>query len=401
MSQDLSSPQPFRVEIADDEVERMKRIIEDTRLPDSPPLPNASWDYGVDLDWLKGLRDVWLNDFDWKEVEREMNAFHHFTVTIESVSLHFVHHQSRDVDAIPIILMHGWPGSFWEFHRVIELLTNPPSGRPAFHVVVPSLPGFGFSSPPPKKDWSMGDNARIFDHLMTGVLGYKQYMAEGGDFGALIATHLGTDKYPACKFLNVVSPTAQAPLGALSTLPFFLLPTSWRQWLYGKIYSEDELRDFERNGKFIKNGLGYFVEQATRPLTIGYALYDSPVGILAWIGEKFKEHVDPEILPGCTRFILTTVSLYYLTRTFTTSTLPYFENVVALSQRLVITKPFGSSRFPHDVGSVPMSWIKRQHPQFVSLRRHDRGGHFPGFEVPDLLAEDLQHMAENHRTLFR
>ena len=283
---------------------------------------------------------------------------------------------------------------------MVSLLTNPPVGQPAFHVVIPSLPGFGFSSPPPRKGWTNEDSARLFDHLMTGVLGYPSYMAVGGDIGGLICTILGTDEYPACRLLNLTEVPAQPTFGALLTLPFFLLPTGWRQSQYSMIYTEDELRDFARNSKFLKNGMGYFVEQATRPLSVGYALHDSPVGLLAWIGEKFKEHVDPAILPQCTRFILTTVSLYYLTGTFMTSALPYRENLALFGKRIVMTTPYGSSRFAYDLGHFPVGWAKSQHKKNVFLRRHDNGGHFPGYEVPELLASDLREIVTTNKAVF-
>ena len=281
---------------------------------------------------------------------------------------------------------------------MIEPLTNPPADQPAFHVVVPSLPGFGFSSGPPRKGWTMEDNARVLDQLMTGVLGYPAYMAEGGDFGGFICLYLGSDRYPACKLLDVIQAPLPPPPSLWLTLPFFLLPTKWRKWLYSWVFSEEELADFARNGAFLKNGMGYYVEQTTRPFSIGYALYDSPIGLLAWIGEKYREFGDPEV--DFTHFILTTVSIYYLTRSFPTSALPYGENTDAYSKRLVITKPYGSSRFAYDILHVPNSWVKARHPKQVFYRRHQRGGHFPSFDAPALLTQDLRDMVAANRALF-
>ncbi|CAL1703443.1 unnamed protein product [Somion occarium] len=369
MSADPSSPIPFKVSIPDEDVVRMMRLIKETKLPDQPFLSDASWDYGLDLKWLKEMRDVWVNDFDWKEVEKDMNAFEHFHVPIEGVNLHFIYQRSPRADAVPILLSHGWPGSFWEFHRIIELLTNPPADEPAFHVVIPSLPGFGFSSPPIKQGWTMGDNARIFDHLMTGVLGHSSYMAQGGDWGSFVTRILGSDAFPACKLINLNMLNGPPTIGALLTLPFFLLPTSWRQWLYRHIYSEEELRDLSRSVHFVKTGLGYLLENQTRPLTIGYALYDSPVGLLAWIGEKYKEHVDPEIFPDRIHDMLAIISLYYLSGSFPTSNLPYKENAI-FGQKHVITKPYGLSQFPYDIFINPLPWLKATSPNLVFVRRH-------------------------------
>lgn len=285
---------------------------------------------------------------------------------------------------------------------MVELLTNPPPSSPAFHVVIPSLPGFGFSSAPPRTGWTMADNARLFDKLMTGVLGYPSYMAAGGDWGGLVCLALGSDAYPACRMLDLLQSGAQPTWGALLTLPLFLLPTQWRDWAFAQIYDANERRDFVRSWTFLKNGTGYFVQQATRPLTIGYALHDSPVGLLAWIAEKYKEHMDPDVVrtPECTRFILTTVALYFLTGSFATSAVPYKDNSQTFKARLVTKKPYGASRFPYDILHVPLSWMKKQHSNLVFSRRHEHGGHFPGFEVPELLAGDLRDIVSANKGVF-
>lgn len=238
----------------------------------------------------------------------------------------------------------------------------------------------------------MGDNARIFDHLMTGVLGYKSFMAQGGDWGGMVTGILGGEGFPACKLVGMNMSNSRPTLGALLTLPFFLLPTSWRQWLYSKIYSETELNDMHHSKEFMKNGMGYFHQQATRPLSIGYALYDSPVGILAWIGEKYIELMDPSIFPERIQEMLTTVSLYYLTGSIHTSALPYRENLVYFQQKLLITKPYGLFRFPYDVFMFPVAWTKATNPKMVFFRRHDKGGHFPALEVPDELVSDIREL---------
>lgn len=248
--------------------------------------------------------------------------------------------------------------------------------------------------------WDMSDNARILDHLMTGVLGYTSYMAQGGDWGSFVTSVLGSWRYPACKLVNLNMCGISPPKTALLTLPLFLLPVSWRQWVLNYIYSGEERRDFSRSVAYIKNGTGYFLQQATRPLSIGYALYDSPIGLLAWVGEKYKDLVDPEVLSEVKEDILTTVSLYYLTHTFHTTALPYRENSQLYRKRLVIDKPYGLSRFPYDIFISPVSWVRAVHPNLVFVRRHDRGGHFPALEVPDLLVGDLREMVEVNKRLF-
>lgn len=431
MSSDPSLPKPFKINIPEEEIARMRQLIASTRLPSKPFLPDVEWDYGIDLEWMKKMKEMWLEEFEWKEVEERMNRLRMFKVVVEGVELHFVNERSEREDAVPILLVHGWPGeyvtihtsyllllpdfyvmelilmcfrclgSFWEFHGIIEHLTNPPPDQPAFHVVIPSLPGFGFSSPPPKKLWTMSDNARILDHLMTGILGYPSYMAQGGDWGSIICTILGSTNFPACKLINLNMCSTPPPIKALLTLPLFLLPTSWRQYIYSWIYSEEELRDFSRTVGFMKNGMGYFVQQLTRPMSIGYALYDSPIGILAWIGEKYKEHIDPELLPHLTQDILTTLSLYYLTHTIHTAALPYRENQALYGRNMVITKPFGLSTFPYDIFVSPVSWVRAVHGEkLVFMKRHEKGGHFAALEVPELLAGDLREMVKENRALF-
>jgi len=260
----------------------------------------------------------------------------------------------------------------------------------------------------------MKDNARIFNTLMTSILGYSSYMAEGGDLGAIVTTILGTLEYPACKMVHLCgSVNPPPPLSMLGLGLSLLLPSSFRMWLLRKIYSEDERNDFSRSWNFLKTGMGYYLQQQTRPFTIGYAISDSPLGILAWAGEKYHELVDPEIYaqPSIREDILTTITLYYLTSSFATSALPYKENASQFSERpLVISKPYGLSRFPFDILVMPVSWIQAAHrgwpwssegSECVFVRRHEHGGHFPGLEVPEELAKDLRAMAEQNRALFK
>lgn len=248
----------------------------------------------------------------------------------------------------------------------------------------------------------MGDNARLLDALMTGVLGYPKYFAAGGDFGSLICAHLGGAQFPACKLLAISGVGVGPTLGALCTLPLFLLPARWRNWVYGCIYAEDELAALARSWSLVKNGMGYFVEQRTRPFTIGYALADSPMGLLSWIGEKYWEHMDPSISgsPHSTQFVLATVSLYFLTRSFATTAVTYHEEDASFGRKLRITKPLGALYFPFDVNNYPLSWVRARNRELVYAKKHERGGHFPGYETPELLADDLRAMATSQRRLF-
>ena len=260
----------------------------------------------------------------------------------------------------------------------------------------------------------MKDNARILNTLMTLVLRYSSYMAQGGDWGSLVATFLGTLDYPACKMVHLngqISPPP--PLSMLGLGLSLLLPNSLRMWLLRKVYSEHERDDFSRSWNFLKTGMGYHLQQQTRPFTIGYAINDSPLGILVWVGEKYRELIDPEIYvrPSIKKDILTTITLYYLTSSFATSAIPYKENASQFSEPpMIISKPYGLSRFPYDIFVMPVSWIRsanrgwpwsKEGSECVFVRRHERGGHFPGLEVPEELANDLRAMAEQNRALFR
>lgn len=398
---DPSAPIPFRVDIPDTEVARLKHLLQDTRLPDTPFTSGVSWEYGVDLDWMKKMRDTWLNEFDWRAAESRINQYPQFKVTIEGISLHFIHQRSERPDAVPILFSHGWPGTFWEFNRIINLLSNPPPGEPAFHVVIPSLPGFGFSSPPPKQGWTMKDNARVFDRLMVGVLGYPSYMAQGGDWGSWVTCALGSPGYPNCKMVNLNLLPARPPATAFFSLLPFLLPVSWRTWMLSKVYTDQERADFSRTGRLLKHGMGYFAQQATRPTTVAYAMSDSPIAILAWIGEKYSgEFSDPSVVPHLTEDILTTLSIYFFTQTLGTAGLPYRESLSIMMDKITLSKPVGSSRFPYDVMLFPMSWLRSAYPSIFYYKRHENGGHFAALEVPDLLAGDLRQMVKLKRDLF-
>lgn len=381
----------------------MRQLIELSRLPEKDLLPGASWDYGVDLTWLKGMKKDWLESFDWRDVEEELNQWPHFHVDIEGVAIHYIYEKSEDPNAIPLILTHGWPGSFYEFHKIIAPLAHPPPGQQAFHVVVPSLPGYGFSSAPLRQGWTLIDSARCFDHLMSGVLGYPRYAAQGGDWGAILTSYLGTSTYPSCQAIHLTMRTAQTPIptmlgGALS----YVLPTSLRDRFASWMWSTEELSNFKKIKEYMLQGSGYFAEQATRPFTIGLAIQDSPIGLLAWIGEKYHEWSDPEVFPTpeFRHDILATISLYFFTRTLPTSALTYKEDILHIIKPLPpVTKPFGLSQFQHDAVVLPPRWIKKQN-QVHYYNSHKQGGHFAALDNPDGLVHDLREFFESQKQVF-
>lgn len=307
---------PFQVAISDSEINRLKRKIEDTRLPEKDIVEGAGWDYGADLTWVKSMKEAWLA-YDWRIAEEEINSWPNFKSTIEDVELHFIHARSERSDAVPIVLLHGWPGTFYEFHRIIDDLRHPEDPeKPAFHVIVPSIPGFGFSSTPHQRGWTVKDSARVINTLMTDILGYKDgYLAQGGDWGSLIATSIS--QYPSCKLVHLNMCVVQPPNPIILFL-LWLLP-SWlgQRRLTSFFLSEYDLRQLQRSKEFALKA-GYFFTQATQPFQIGLALNDSPIGLLIWIGSKYHEHIDPQN-PLSPQELLTTLSIYFFTQTFASS----------------------------------------------------------------------------------
>ncbi|KAH8824773.1 epoxide hydrolase [Flagelloscypha sp. PMI_526] len=391
-------PVPLKVEFSNERVERMKYKVQDFELPEAEVVPGADWDYGVTIEWAKKLQDYWTNSFNWKRAEDKINKWPHFTVDIEGISVHFIHQLSSHENAIPIMLIHGWPGSFYEFHKVIEPLTNPPAGEQAFHVVVPSLPGFGFSSNPPRKSWTVKDTARIFDILMSQVLKYEEYGVQGGDWGSVVSTHMSF--YNGLKAVHLNMCTATSPYTPLLLAAHFILPSSWSQSLFKWLYTPTEYHDIAHTIRSFKVGSGYYHEQATQPMTIGYALNDSPMGIAIWIGEKYHAITDKE---GdlTEEDLCTTLSLYYLTKTFASSVVIYYENFNMMTEKPTqITKPLGVTQFPKDVFVVPRRWVKRTHPGLTYHNRHDRGGHFAGLENPEALVKDVREFFTTQKENF-
>ncbi|EJD49621.1 hypothetical protein AURDEDRAFT_182766 [Auricularia subglabra TFB-10046 SS5] len=391
-------PAPFNVHISDDELARLRRKLQDCELPATDIVPDAGWNYGVSLEWVKGLRQTWLDDFNWRDVEQELNR--QFKVDIEDVNIHFVHQRSQQEDAIPLVLVHGWPGTFFEFYALIDSLVNPPDGEIPFHVVVPSVPGFLFSSTPQKTGWTVVDTARILDTLMTNVLGYANYVVQGGDWGSLIATLMSDSSH--CKAVHLNMCTVPPPHSPLLMGLVWALPT----WLSSKIvswmFTPDEWRQLLRTKDFAMQGAGYFATQSTQPLTIGLALNDSPIGLLIWIGEKYHTHVDPAHQLS-DKSLLTIISLYYFTQSFASSCLPYRENTALFGAppAKIGDCVLGVSVFDHDILILPRYWIERWHRgKLVFYRKHERGGHFPALDNPLALVEDLREMVAGQLAVF-
>lgn len=372
---------PFRIEIPEADLQDLRDRLEATRWPSE--LPGIGWSRGVPVDYLKDLAEHWRTGYDWRAHEAALNEFPQFTTTIDGENIHFLHVRSPEPDALPLVLTHGWPGSFVEFLKVIGPLSDPRShgGDPsdAFHLVIPAIPNFGFSGPAHSAGWNTGRVASAWAELMRR-LGYERYGAQGGDFGAFIAPELG---YVDPEHLVGVHVNAASygfiPLGEVSEEEL-------------ATFTDVEKARLERLNRFLNDQSGYFQVHSTRPQTLGYALNDSPVGQLAWIVEKFNEWTYPgDELPQTAidrDEILTNVMLYWLTGTGASSSHKYYENMHSgVWHQEPSGVPIGVAAFAEDVSI-------RRYAEYGNNIVHwsdfDRGGHFAAMEAPDLLVDDIR-----------
>ncbi|KAI0078544.1 alpha/beta-hydrolase [Panus rudis PR-1116 ss-1] len=371
--------QTFTLHVPDSEIDYLKQKLELTRFPDE--LEGGSWDYGVPLAILKRLIARWKDGFDWRASEARINTLPQFTRDIEveghgTLNIHYVHKRSELGDnAIPLLFVHGWPGHFMEASRILPLLTAVSPNEPSFHVVAPSLPGYGFSDAPRKPGFAIKQYAEVVHKLML-ALGYEKYVTQGGDWGSLItkklqSMHGGTHFWPP-----------QFTREPWQYLKYLVTPLTQRE--------KDGMTSAQR---FQSTHFGFFVEQSTKPQTIGYSLADSPVGLLAWIYEKLVACTDN--YPWTDDEVLEWISIYWFSKAGPTASLRiYYETARSgeMSERTPWTNvPNGISRFPKDPLQVPRSW-SRLLGNVVFDVEHDRGGHFAAFEVPELLAGDLKKM---------
>jgi pimeloyl-ACP methyl ester carboxylesterase len=373
--------QPFRIEIPQAQLDDLRDRLARTRWPSD--LPGTGWSRGVPLAYLKELAEYWRTAYDWRAHEARLNAYPQFTTTIDSQNVHFLHVRSPESGALPLVLTHGWPGSVVEFLKVIGPLADPRAhgGDPAdaFHLVIPSLPGFGFSGPTRETGWNTARIARAWAELMRR-LGYTRYGAQGGDWGAFVSPELGRVDPEHVAGVHVNAATfGFIPFGDVSPEEL-------------ATFTDVEKSRLERLKNFLNDRSGYFQIQSTRPQTIAYALNDSPAGQLAWIVEKFKEWTFPtEDLPESAidrDDVLTNVMLYWLTGTGASSAHLYYENVHSGAwHQDRATTPTGVAVFAEDVAI-------RRYAEYGNTIVHwsdfDRGGHFAAMEAPDLLVADVR-----------
>ncbi|MCV7221212.1 epoxide hydrolase family protein [Mycolicibacterium elephantis] len=374
-----SDVQQVEVHAADADLEDLRARLAAARLPEAetvyraPPDPRR-WDQGVPLADLIDVVHYWRTEYNWRAFEERLNRIGQYRTAIDGLGIHFLHRRSARSDAVPLVMTHGWPGSIAEFVHVIDDLADPTdASAPAFHVVAPSLPGFGYSDKPATTGWGTGKIAAAWVELM-GRLGYEKFLAQGGDWGGNITTVLA-GRYPE-RVLGVHSTFAEAPPG----LSMDELTATERKW------AEDTQHFWQYRAAYAK-------QQATRPQTIGYSLVDSPVGLLAWILDKFAEWSDTEDSPFESISIdrvLDDVTLYWLTRTGASAARIYYESHNSLDPDLRVDVPSAITMYPRDIEKTPRPWAQQRYRNMVRWNSPQAGGHFPSLEVPEYFVKDLQ-----------
>jgi len=379
---------PFRVAIPEKELVELRRRLLATRWPSKELVEDRS--QGVQLATLKALAQYWATDYDWRKAEARLNAYPQFVTKIDGVDIHFIHVKSRHPNAMPMIVTHGWPGSVMELLEVIDPLTNPTAhggtAADAFDVVVPSLPGYGFSGEPTERGWESGRIAHAWAVLMER-LGYTRYVAQGGDVGATVADAMGR----------------QAPKGLIGIhLNLLAGAPAIADRLPAK--SDQERAAHKALATFSATGFGYFMEQSTRPQTIGYSLLDSPVGLAAWLLDHdtdsyykiSRAFVDGKPVGNLTRErIVDNLALYWLTGTGASAARWYWEfgQFLAAAGGAApppVKVPVGFTTFPGEIFAAPRSWIEVAYPGLAYFNEVDRGGHFAAWEEPALFASEMR-----------
>jgi pimeloyl-ACP methyl ester carboxylesterase len=378
---------PFQVDIPDSMLDDLRRRIAATRWPSKELVADRS--QGVQLATLQELARYWTTEYDWRRAEAKLNDLPQFTTEIDGVDIHFIHVKSRHENALPLIMTHGWPGSVIEMIDSVGPLTDPTahggSAEDAFHLVLPSLPGYGLSGEPVEIGWDLGRTARAWAELMRR-LGYTRYVAQGGDVGAGVTDTMGR----------------QAPEGLIGIHTNLLVPA-----LNGPMPADtdEERAAAAQIATFQRSGNGYFVEMATRPQTIGYALLDSPVALAAWMIDHDTDayykiagaFVDKQPSGNLTRdHILDNITLYWLTGTGASAARSYWEAYgpdapAAGGEPLPASAiPFGFTTFPGEIWRTPRSWVEASYPNVVYFNEVGRGGHFAAWEEPELFATEIR-----------
>ena len=381
---------PFRVDVPQEAIDDLRRRIEATRWPSKELVEDRS--QGVQLATMRELARYWTTEYDWRTCEARLNAVPQFMTEIDGLDIHFIHVRSKHENALPLIMTHGWPGSVVELLETIGPLTDPTAhggkAEDAFHLVLPSLPGYGFSGEPAGLGWDSARTARAWAELMHR-LGYSRYVAQGGDVGALVTDLMGRQAVEGLAGYHLNLLTAVLAIGDH-------LPKE----------SEEERTAAEAFAFFRQDGFGYFLEMATRPQTIGYAMLDSPIALAAWLLDHDTDSyqkvagafVDGKPTGNLTRdHVLDNISLYWLTDTATSAARSYWEDARALAAALAsgqpppaVTVPVGFTTFPGEIWASPRSWVEAVYPDLAYFNEVDRGGHFAAWEEPELFSTEMR-----------
>jgi pimeloyl-ACP methyl ester carboxylesterase len=385
---DPAAIRPFRVAFPDQALQDLQRRLEVTRWPDKELVSDRS--QGVQLATMRELARFWTTEHDWRKAEAKLNALPQYVTRIDGVDIHFIHVRSRHEDALPLIMTHGWPGSVLELLETVGPLTDPTrhGGTPAdaFHLVLPSLPGYGFSGAPAELGWESGRIARAWAELMKR-LGYTRYVAQGGDIGASVTDFMGRQAPEG--LIGIHLSLLAGALGIADKLP---------------ATSEPERAAHEALATFRTSGFGYFLEQSTRPQTIGYSLLDSPMGLAAWLLDHdtdsyhkiSRAFVDRSPVGNLTReSIVDNITLYWLSGTGASAARWYWEfgQFLAAAGGAApppVRVPVGFTTFPGEIWAAPRSWVETVYPGLAYFNQVDRGGHFAAWEEPELFAAELR-----------
>ena len=373
--------QPYKIEIPDSVLDDLKSRLERTRWPDE--LPGTGWDYGSNLDYVKELVEYWRTKFDWHAQEKLINSFSHFKSKVDGLNIHFIHEKGKGPNPMPLVITHGWPGTFFEMHKVIPMLSDPAShgGDPAdaFDVVAPSMPGYGFSDATDKRGLSVLSIGDLWAKLMSENLGYQKFAAQGGDWGARVTAKLGLSHGDKVIGIHTTSTSSPTPYQGPGT----------------RELSEAENAMFAQRVQWLADEGGYSHIQATKPQTLSYGLNDSPAGLAAWIVEKYRTWSDcgGDVESRFTKDeLLTTITIYWVTQSINSSTRLYYESFFQdwdLAKDEKIQVPVAIASFPRE-NSVPLrEWAERSFniQQWTDM---PSGGHFAALEEPDRLVEDIR-----------
>ena len=375
----------FNIDVPEDVIQKIYTRVKEYPWHEMPD--DGGWSYGTNLDYMKDFCDYWINKFNWREQERKINKFHHYTSLVDDINIHFIHEKGSGNGPIPLLISHGWPGSIVEFLNIIDPLAHPEKHNgnidDSFDVIAPSLPGFGFSDRP-SRPIGPRKMARYFDLLMTDTLGYSNYLAQGGDWGGAISSWLGFE-HPACQAIHINILTMRHPDG----------PKGKEEKEWAKNFEIEQIMEN-----------GYRTQQATKPQTLSYAMMDSPVGVAAWIIEKFNswsDTVGDDIESVHSKdSLLTNIMIYLITKTFNTASWIYYGRTeeggrILSPEGKRVEVPTAAALFPAEL----LSWPPRSYAERIynikQWTEMPQGGHFAALEQPDLLIEDIRTFARSIR----